>query len=164
MGVNAYTTPAANTVYYCQFVQQNTITIGHAGIRIASTASSGNSFNVGIYTVGGTKMIDSGAFSTTTASVNVYGAVASGGGTTLTMGTSYLLTWAATSTTPSVYGFSDGVGANGGFVAMLNSMVSTLPSGCGTAANALSAGALPATLGTLTIASNSGMPLVIWTY
>jgi hypothetical protein len=164
MGVNAYIAPVANTVYYCQFVQQNTITIGHAGIRIASTASSGNSFNVGIYTVGGTKMIDSGAFSTTTASVNVYGAVASGGGTTLTMGTSYLLTWAATSTTPSVYGFSDGVGANGGFVAMLNSMVSTLPSGCGTAANALSAGALPATLGTLTIASNSGMPLVIWTY
>jgi hypothetical protein len=161
----SYSVSAANTVYYCQFVQPYTMTIGHAGIRTAE-ASSGNAFNVGIYTVGGTKMIDSGAFSTTTGSVNIFGAVASGGGTTLTMNTSYLFVWAATSTTPSLSSFAGGTSIQTGYIAMLNSMLSTLPNGCGTAANALSAGVLPVTLGTLTATSagTSGMPVVIWAY
>jgi hypothetical protein len=158
----SYSVSAANTVYYCQFVQPYTMTIGHAGIRTAE-ASSGNAFNVGIYTVGGTKMIDSGAFSTTTGSVNIFGAVASGGGTTLTMNTSYLFVWAATSTTPNVYSFYGDSSIQTGFVTMLNSLTGTSPYGCGTATNALSAGALPATLGTLTAASQ-GMPVVIWAY
>ena len=161
-----YTVSVANTVYYCQFVQPYTMTIGHAGIRTATTASSGNAFNVGIYSVSGSKLIDSGALSTISATTNVTTAVATGAGTTLTMNTSYLFVWAATSVTPNVYGFNANGTINIGYITMLNSMLSTLPNGCGTAANALSAGALPVTLGTLTATSTgtTGMPVVIWAY
>jgi hypothetical protein len=132
---------------------------------LVGTNSSGQFIDATVNPI--TNSAAGGLSSGTGPALNITGApIATGAGTTLTMNTSYLFVWAATSTIPTVYSFN-GNSTNVGFITMLNSLTGTSPYGYGTAANALSAGALPATLGTLTAvisAGTSGIPVVIWAY
>jgi len=148
----------ANRVYVCQFIQPLTMSIGHAGIGVGSTVAASSAESVGIYSASGNKLIDSGPLPTVNAST---AQTASFSPVTLTGGTLYFIAWANTSTTPTVLS-SAGTGT-GIQQTLINTLAGTA-GGCGYAANVLSGGALPSTLGTVTNASAAYIPGVVWAY
>ena len=145
-GLNVSSTTAVgaiNTVYVSQFVLASAMTIGHVTTSVV-TGSAGATGNVGIYNSAGTKLVDSGAISLAASSsrpVTPFTAV------TLPPGT-YYLAWAQTSLTPVV---ETVLNPSTALILATNANSTKY----GTAANALSAGVLPSTLGALTAATTS---------
>ena len=145
-------TPAATTVYTCQFALSSTWSIGHAAIYVV-TGTASTTGNAGIYNSSGTKLIDTGAMSLATSSNAVS---ASFSDVTLPPAI-YYFAWAATSTTPTV-----NIIVIPGMTSS-NTTLYKVTTKCGTAANVLASGSLPSTLGTITAATNF-VPLVVWEY
>lgn len=102
--ISSVAPPSANAVFACQFVQPYTMTINHVTGFVGATASSGNSFNIGIYSgatpTASTLLLDSAAMSTTTASTAVRNTL--GSSVTLVKGQVYWFAWGASSTTPTI--------------------------------------------------------------
>ena len=154
-GASNVSVAVANNVYVCPFVMPLTFTIGHAAINV-NAGATGASENIGIYSMAGNKLVDTGAMPATGYALE---AQAVSTGATLTAGTPYFIAWAGTSTTPTVGSFT----VNTTWVGLLNNLMGA-GHGCGSAANILSSGSLPATLGTVTNGTVSYLPVVIWAY
>jgi hypothetical protein len=144
----------ANTVYVVQFHLTQPYAIGHF-IAPCKAGLASSSANIGIYSFAGTKLIDTGAMATTTANCGagsaISGTVTS---TTLPVG-DYWLAFSATDT--STVRFDS-------FTGIDNAMVYGNMKILGTAANALSGGSLPSTLGTISVGGGFSIPVIVWSY
>jgi hypothetical protein len=152
----AITNFSANAVIVQQFVLEASWTLSKCAYELSSTTAS-SSFNFGIYSASGNKLIDAAFVGTTT---NVQ--VVTFSPTTLPAGVYY---FAASATANSFTGpaIQAGVNVYGQVLKMLNAGVGAIVAA---AANAASGGALPSTLGTLTpintTAQWQSVPIPVW--
>ncbi len=147
----------ANELKCYQFVCPYGITISAYAVRIGTGVAS-TSGNIGLYSAdGNTKLVDVN-FSTVTSSAQLTGSF---GSTALSAGTVYWLVCASASTSVSVTAQANVSLGGSGLATLING--NSVKSG--TAANALSAGVLPATLGTISAWSgtpDTGIPYIVF--
>jgi hypothetical protein len=137
----------ANVLKCYQFVCPYSITLTKYAVRVETGVAS-TTGNIGVYSEdGNTKLIDFN-FSTASSSTNLTGTFSS---VSLVGGTAYWLVGASGSTSVTVSDIGVSLGGSA-IVGLINGNSSKN----GTAANTLSGGVLPATLGT--ISSYSGNP------
>ena len=131
----------ANQVRVMQVVLPYTITVGKVAANI-TTASSGQNVFVGVYDSSGNKLLEAALSCTTTNGVST----TLGTAVTLTPGT-YFYAASASDTTCA----ASGVGASfsGGWLNIMDKNTTRM----GTAANSVSSGVMPSTLGTITFGS-----------
>jgi len=149
---------AQGQVIVWEFTLESTWTISTVSLYVATGAFGGSTGNAGIYSVAGNKLLDSGSFTfgsleTNTGHSNTITPV------TLQAGTYYFACSISNqNTTLSVFNLSAPVGV----VTLLNGTGSSLK--IAFAANAVSGGLLPATLGALTttVSNQCSMPAVFF--
>lgn len=141
---------SANQVYAFRFSLPASFTVSSISYYI-NTLSAGGNCDFGLYDSSGNLLTHTGAQSTaTTGAFDV--AISGGGSTTFSAGV-YYFAWGCDNITAKVETFSGSV-----LPALFNAGTTK---NVGTGANALSAGALPATLGTVT-ASTTPQPATVW--
>jgi hypothetical protein len=138
-GSNISATVTANQVKAIAYIQRGTITINSVHFFV-STLFSGGLCSVGVYNGAGTsKLIDSGAKSTTSTGIQ---STTLGSPVTLTDGTVYILAYTCDNATAAIAG-SVTLVSNAGSV--MNAGTTTV----GTTANASASGVLPSALGAI---------------
>lgn len=150
---------AASEVRVRQFTLQSSFTIGHVTTILGNGSFSGTTFNFGIYDSSGSLLLDSGPFNGYYTQDGVVQTL-SVTSVTLPAGTYY---FAQTASETSIQPFGVGGGSSnilaGDYIANANANRFAI------AANAASGGALPATLGALSVsaeeanATGTGAPL-----
>lgn len=130
----------ANQVIVWMFVCKKTITIRKVTFQNGTIVVAGSTANFGIYDINGNKLIDSGSFSTATATQTLVNTL--GSPVTLYAGTLYYYAEAATNTTTT--SANNVAYSNAANLLLIKNVMRH-----GVATNLLSAGALPPTLGSL---------------
>jgi hypothetical protein len=144
----------ANVVYVMQLNLEAEYTVRSAAVYVVTSGGALGSINVGIYSESGAKILDSGALNMATASSQQFVQATLGSPIVIGPGT-YWFAFASTPSGSSSSMLSQAIDQF--FVQMVNEISFPNSSGAvtrfGTAANVLSGGALPATLGTITPAA-----------
>lgn len=136
-----------------QFILQSSFKVGHITSQLGAGASSGRTFNFGVYDSSGNLLIDSGAFDGSSTAVQTLSITP----VTLSAGTYY---FAQTANNYNIQVM--GIGGNAPNLIEANAIYNANATRYAIAANSASGGALPSTLGTLTAettnASGTGIP------
>jgi hypothetical protein len=143
-----------DVVYVMQLNLEAAYTVRSAAVYVITSGGSPGTINVGIYSESGAKLLDSGALNMATASSQQFVQATLGSPIVIGPGT-YWFAFASTPSGSSSSMLSQAIDQF--FVQMVNEISFPNSSGAvtrfGTAANVLSGGALPATLGTITPAA-----------
>jgi hypothetical protein len=154
-GIDEYTTIVTTNyeVRVRQFILQSNFTIGHVTAQVGTAAPSGETFNFGIYSSSGSLLLDSGAFDSSSTSVQTHSITS----VSLSAGTYYFAQTASDWVVQTV-----GVAGNAPYLIVANGLANATTPRYAYAANQSSGGALPSTLGTLTAETTnptgSGLP------
>jgi hypothetical protein len=146
----------ANEVWVVQFVNRVNRLLSKATYSAAVAGAGGSTITIGLYTIAGTKICDTGTFdaTSTTAATNTFSKIL------LLRGSYFHASSATTATTLTGFVFSN---TNTGGMWQSNGVYfSKVTTRAGTAANATSGGVLPTALGAITAAVNARIPTVMW--
>lgn len=143
--------PGANNIYCIQFVCPFNITVNKVSTTVSTAQASSTAYE-GIYSADGNTLLIQANFNTATATT-VSASIISGSGTVLKAGTAYWLASANSNNSVRVCGITPASAAT----ALVNANTLKM----GSAANSVSSGVMPSSLGVISVAGSLSIPAIL---